>query len=72
MSDLNLLWDIRCLCNLINNSTHRIITKEIEDKVQTIQEYPEINNATIPEKNRNLLAKVQVTYCGKSLVGPVQ
>jgi hypothetical protein len=57
----NLLWDVKCLCNLIENSTYRTITKEIENRAQAIREHSEVNNATMPEEeeDHNLLAKVQ-------------
>lgn len=66
----DLLWDVKRLCNMIGNSTSRIITKEIEDIVQIILHYDEVNNVPMPEEIRNLMAKVQTTYCGDSLVGP--
>jgi len=72
MEKNDLLWNVKCLCNLIGNSTYRVITKEIEDRARTILEHSEVSNAPMPEKERNLMAKVQTVYCGKSFVGPVQ
>jgi len=67
-----LLWNVKCLCNLIGNSTYRTITKDIEDRAQVIRQHHEVVNATMPEEERNLMAKVQTVYCGGSLVGPVK
>ena len=63
-----LLWDVKCLCNLIGNSTYRTITKDIEDKAQAIKQYPDVINAVMPEEERDLMAKVQTVHCGGSFV----
>jgi len=49
MEKNDLLWNVKCLCNLIGNSTYRVITKEIEDRARTILEHSEVSNAPMPE-----------------------